>query len=434
MDTLKPSPTFSVKNFGCKVNSYDAGLIQKRFQSDGLTESSENPEVLVFNTCAVTAEATKEAIREIRKAKRKFPKAKVMVTGCSAQVDTDAFLDNTDVDVIVANSHKSQITKIFGELSTNQNQQKIFKSNIFKIEDLEEDGGTESSHTRSFLKIQDGCNSFCTYCVIPFARGKSRSIPIKNIVKKINDLYDSGIREVVITGIHIADYEDIELTQPRRLEDLIESVLLKTQMPRIRISSLEPLELSDRLLDLYSNSRMCPHFHMSIQSLEDSVLKNMKRNYNANDVTTILNKIHKKLPNAFVGMDVIVGFPGETEEQFQLIYDRLKNTPWSKIHVFPYSERPGTYATRLANKWDRSLIMQRSKVLRALSMERFAQLQQKQIGSTKSLMIINSKNPKVSLGLSEDYWTVELAKDTSLEAGEIISKKVTGFKDSYLVC
>ncbi|MCB0412408.1 MAG: MiaB/RimO family radical SAM methylthiotransferase, partial [Bdellovibrionales bacterium] len=329
MDSLvNQNPTFSIETFGCKVNSYDTGLLQKRLQSRGWSWSKTEPNIHVLNTCAVTGEATKEALRRIRKIKARHPEALVVVTGCAAQVDTDQLSNLSAADLIIANSHKGRLEEIVDRYYKGD-RQRVFKSNIFKKEELEAGGGVRLHHTRSFLKIQDGCDSFCTYCVIPFARGKSRSLSIKNLVQRVQALYQQGVREVVLTGVHIGDYEDVNL----KLEDLIETLLKKTFMPRFRLSSLEPVELSDRLLELYQDPRMCPHFHMSIQSAQTKVLKDIKRNYGAQEVEESLEKIALRLPRAFVGMDVIVGFPGESEAEFQETHDRLASLPWTRIHV-----------------------------------------------------------------------------------------------------
>ena len=363
---------YQLHTFGCKVNTYDSGLIQKNLLRTGFELEAKKVEsnIHVLNTCAVTGEATKEAVRLIRRIKAKNPLATVVITGCAAQVDTGAFENLPGADLVVANSHKGMLPQLLEQHFKGTLNQKVFKSNIFQKDDLESGGGEELLHTRSFLKIQDGCNSFCTYCVIPFARGKSRSIAVFDLVQKVNELYARGVREVVLTGVHIGDYEDEASGVKKNLSDLVSALLAKTKMPRFRLSSLEPVELTDSLMELYSDTRMCPHFHMSIQSANTDVLKNMKRQYGQAEVIQGLLKIEKMVPNAFVGMDVIVGFPTETEEQFEDTYKTLSELPWTRIHVFPYSERPGTYAARLeaAVPWEQRL--HRAAQLRNLSLHR----------------------------------------------------------------
>jgi len=400
---------FVVHTFGCKVNTYDGGLIQKNLAQNGFNSltkiDKDKTQIHILNTCAVTAEATKEAVKTIRKIKSQQPFATIVVTGCAAQVDTGAFENLPGADLVVANSHKGLLPDLLKKHFRGELSQKTFKSNIFKKEDLEADGGEEQSHTRSFLKIQDGCNSFCTFCIIPYARGKSRSIAIADIVHKINGLVRDGHQEVVLTGVHIGDYEDQQNGRMLGLDDLIESVLDKTKIPRIRLSSLEPIEISDRLLTIFSNPRLCAHFHMSIQSADTDVLAQMKRKYSSNQVSTMLHKI-SGIPNVFVGMDVIAGFPTETEDQFENTYKVLSETPWTRLHVFPYSERSGTRAATL-EQIPFHIRKDRAAKLRELSLHRFQSEALKQVGKIHQTLILN-KASKGAEGLTRNYWPVRL--------------------------
>ncbi len=405
---------FSVETLGCKVNSYDTGLLQKKLLKENFLYDEKKPDVFILNTCAVTSESTKEALRWVRKKRKKHPFSKIVLTGCSAQVDTDV-LSSSGAHLIIANSHKSSLPQIIKNYVYHLNDNRIFKSNIFKKEDLEEGGGEEFSHTRSFLKIQDGCNSFCTFCVIPFSRGKSRSLPLQILLDKVFELYEKGIREVVLTGVHIGDYKG-------GLESLVKELLIKTPMPRFRLSSLEPIELTDELLELYSSCQMCKHFHMSIQSVSTSVLKSMKRKYGAKEVLKTFEKIHKKFSEAFVGMDVIAGFPTESETQFLETYKSLENSFWSQIHVFPYSPRPYTYALKLKGL-DRKVVVHRARRLRALSYERFRKLAYQQIGSVKKVLVLKNKTK----GLSRDYWKVLLPESCFIKENSEIDITIKGF-------
>ncbi|MEZ0391898.1 MAG: tRNA (N(6)-L-threonylcarbamoyladenosine(37)-C(2))-methylthiotransferase MtaB [Pseudobdellovibrionaceae bacterium] len=416
---------FQVHTFGCKVNTYDSGLIQKNLRGSSL-QLDPQVKIHVLNTCAVTAEATKEAVRSIRRIKAKDPLATVVVTGCAAQVDTDSFRNLPGADLVVANSHKGLLPQILDQYFKGEIKEKVFKSNIFRKDDLEMGGGEELSHTRSFLKIQDGCNSFCTYCIIPYARGKSRSIPISELVKRIQDLQVKGVNEVVLTGVHIGDYDD----QGKALEDLLEALLLKTKMPRFRLSSLEPVELSDRLIELYQDERLCPHFHMSIQSAETETLKQMKRKYSQENVREALEKIQRKLPVAFVGMDVITGFPTETEAQFEETFATLAELPWTRIHVFPYSERPGTRAASLEVSIPWNDRLKRAQKLRELSLHRYQSEALRQKGSLKKVLLLKKETRGGAQGLSRDYWNIRM---TNLDgqmpdsSGELLVK-VTGYE------
>lgn len=445
---------YQIHTFGCKVNTYDTSLLEKKLThftkknkisknndntvKDPLMKSSEDfsEDVHVLNSCAVTFEATKEAARLARRIKKKNPNSTVVLTGCAAQVDRKYFADEKAVDLVIGNSHKSDINNLI-QRKLDGMPDRVFHENIFKKEDLEFGAGLESSKTRAFLKIQDGCNSFCSFCVIPFARGKSRSIPVKDLVNKVNEFFETGLKEVILTGVHIGDYEDGD----HRIEDLIDALLKQTQMPRFRLTSLEPVELSPRLLALYQDDRMCAHFHMSIQSAQTKVLTEMKRNYSAKEVEWSLTEIQKQWPKAFVGMDVIVGFPGETEEEFQETYDRLKSLPWTRIHVFPYSPRPMTKGARMEDQLDRSLILQRSKKLRNLSDKRWQLQAKEQIGSQLKVLPLAKREAGFAVGLSRNYWNVlfdpkilDSRKDPSEEIE--LSVKDFIFKDNsrgYLV-
>ena len=417
-----------VKTFGCKVNTYDSGLLQKHLQGAGFALDSQEPQVFVLNSCAVTAEATKEVLRQARRLKQDNPKATVVLTGCAAQVDGELVDASGDVDLVIANSHKQDLGELLNKYLLGQNDKKVYRSNIFRNESLGEGGGEEVSHTRSYLKIQDGCNSFCSFCVIPFARGKSRSLPVPMLLNKIRDLHSQSVHEVVLTGVHIGDYcDDQTYGGPFALDDLVEQVLLNTGIERIRLTSLEPIELTDKLMRLYQNPRICPHFHMSLQSLSTPVLKGMRRNYSAEQVGESLLRISQELPHAFVGLDVITGFPGETDELFQETYENLKKWPWSRIHVFPYSERSGTRAEHMTGSIPWEVRKQRAKLLRELSHERYEMKAAEQLGQQKQILILKEKDSQTQ-GLSEDYWNVVVENSKTLQPGELHSVRVKGYQ------
>ncbi len=423
---------FVVHTYGCKVNSYDSGLIEKRLFQKGHAASETKPRVHILNTCAVTAEATKEAVKKVRKIKSLDPQSTVVVTGCSAQVDGQAFDSLSEVDLVVANSHKVQLEDLLRQHFNGELNDKVFRSNIFKKDDLEEGGGLDSDHTRTFLKVQDGCNSFCTYCVIPFARGKSRSLSVRDLAARVQGFHESGIREVVLTGVHIGDYEDSGKASPKYLADLVRVLLEETEIERIRLGSLEPVELTPELMGLFANGRLCPHFHMSIQSANTKVLQLMKRKYSAEQVEDSLNMISAMVPGAFVGMDVIVGFPGETEDDFQETYLRLARLPWTRLHVFPYSERPGTKALALPDSVKREARAFRAMRLRELSLDRYNESAAEQIGKIKKVLVLKSP-AKGADGLSRDYWNIAIPELSSWEdrpVGQELDIQIKGFDHS----
>lgn len=414
--------SFKIHTYGCKVNTYDSGLLEQRLKGAGFALAAE-PQIHILNTCAVTREATREAVRTARKIKAKDPLALVVVTGCAAQVDTEEFTHVPGVDLVVANSHKGDLENLIARYYRGELRERVYKSNIFKKEDLEPGGGVESGHTRSFLKIQDGCNSFCTFCVIPFARGKSRSLTVAQIVARVNDLVGQGVREIVFTGVHIADYQDGDL----RLEDLVESVLRNTQVQRLRLSSLEPGEVSDRLLDLFKDSRLCRHFHMSIQSANSKVLKDMKRTYDAQAVEDSLREISARVPGSYVGMDVIAGFPGESDDEFLDSYQRLQRLPWTRLHVFPYSKRPGTFAARREDAVAEVQIRKRAQMLRELSDSRLASEALNQVGDVKQGLVLRDRSL-----LSRDFWPIQV-EGSNLQANVEVAVRISGVAGSKLL-
>jgi threonylcarbamoyladenosine tRNA methylthiotransferase MtaB len=422
---FKMSVQFETHTFGCKVNTYDSGLIHQNIKSSELFNNSEaTKKVHILNTCAVTAEATKEAVKLMGRLKKESPDCLVVVTGCAAQVDTESFENVLGADLVVANSHKSSLPVLIDQLIHSKLEQRIFKSNIFKKEDLEIGGGVQNDHTRSFLKIQDGCNSFCSFCIIPYARGKSRSIGITDLSNRVVELYAQGVREVVLTGVHIGDYEDNQKT----LEDLVEALLIRTPMPRFRLSSLEPIEISDRLLELYQEDRLCPHFHMSIQSANDGVLKDMKRKYGQSEVQKTLLKISKKLKNPFVGMDVIAGFPTESFEAFEDTYLALADLPWTRLHVFPYSERKGTKAAEVFKQIPYSERKARAARLRELSGAKYKAWGRSQVGNVQKALIYKKQSKKTD-ALTRHHCNIKFDERvySGLVPGTEISLKLTEF-------
>ena len=328
------------------------------------------------------------------------------------------------IDLVVGNSHKENLPEIVRSFLKSQKQHNhhpgVFKSNIFKSPRLYSGPlFSESDRTRAFVKIQDGCDSFCTFCIIPFARGRSRSLTIQGITDRINKLLDAeDIQETVLTGVHIGDYRD----GTKDLSDLVESLLLKTQLKRLRLSSLEPAELTDKLLDCYKDDRLCPHFHLSIQSASDTVLKAMKRQYKRKDVEKAFQMIATKIPNCFIGMDLIAGFPAETSLHFEETYRVLKNNPWTRIHVFPYSPRPGTLSSK-SSGFSREEILKRALFFRRLSDFRYKGAAKKQMGTQKRVLPFKTKPQK---GLSRDYWKVHIHKNQLTKEIPVIIKGISG--------
>lgn len=398
MDTVNnPLNNISqIITYGCKVNTFDTALIETELSQI----QADLPPLYILNTCAVTSEATQEALKKAKQLKKAGHI--VIVTGCGAQVDTEYF--EPYADLIIANSEKSQFTQIIKNYLRGNALDKTFKSPIFKNNQIPLGLGKSIHKTRAFLRIQDGCNQFCSYCVIPFARGKSRSVPASTLVDHIKQLVALGVKEVVLTGVHIADYKD----QTIKLEKLIEIILQQTQIDRIRLTSLEPQEVTSNLLELYKNqARLCPHFHLSIQSGSKKILKLMRRRYEPQAIHEAILRIKSLLPKAFIGIDMIVGFPGESEFEFEESHELLNQLEWTKLHVFPYSERPGTRALKLSSPIEKSVRKKRSQILRDLSKDRVFKQAQKEIGTKHLVLGLKNDIHNKHQGISRSFWSVK---------------------------
>lgn len=411
---------YSLKTLGCKANLYDSQLIEAELQKRGWTpaKSGEEPDLCVVNSCTVTDEADKQSRKMAERAARDSDKTRVVMTGCGAEVEPEKFASTTGIDYIVGNQNKNRLVDLVLQAIQNDTQDSspdtvagITKGvvlggvtgydQILSRHPMDREWATpessfmlppahlrgDSGRTRAFLKIQEGCNAFCTYCIIPYGRGPSRSLPMDTLVEQVRTLVGQEVREVVITATNIGDYgaDFADAGGQPQLEMLIRRILGETALERLRISSLDPAEITDELRSLYAeNPRLCAHFHVSLQSPHAKILRLMKRKYSATEVESCLSAI-ADLPapvgGVFAGMDVITGFPGESTEDFDWGVEQLKRLPWSRLHVFPYSEREGTPATRLPNSVPKSERVRRAKILRDLSLDRMKEVHHRIIGS-----------------------------------------------------
>jgi threonylcarbamoyladenosine tRNA methylthiotransferase MtaB len=419
---------YILRTLGCKANLSDSQSIEQELQKQGwlpkavgaraMAESSASQDVgvqlCIVNSCTVTDEADRQTKKMAARLAKENPNAVVVVTGCGAEVDPESFLKAKGVHYVVGNQNKTQLV----DLVLNQVSASSITSDILKPSaplklgtvqnydelisrhpiDREWPAATEafqapptqlasySKKTRAFLKIQEGCNSFCTYCIIPYGRGPGRSLRPREVVAQVQELVSSGIREMVITGTNIGDYGTDWGTGPA-LDDLLELIFKNTQIERVRVSSLDPTEVTPKMIEMMENEpRFCPHFHISLQSPHSRILKLMKRKYTYDEVKSCLERIAKikaPLGGVFVGMDVITGFPGETEEEFNWTYEALSQLPWNRLHVFPYSERAGTPATRLPHSVPPGVRSQRAKKLIQLSMDRLTSYYRDVLGKCK---------------------------------------------------
>lgn len=382
---------------GCKANLTDSQALEAKLQAlGGMAAPEGEADLFLLNTCTVTDQADKEARQILRKAKAPLSVA----TGCLAEVDPAQLLgapSKSGAVKVVRNSAKESIEGLIEEWlsgATSEQRELLqgdrvgWHSRILANRKPGEKPAHEAQpKTRVFYKVQDGCNAFCSYCVIPLARGRSRSLPAGQIVEELSAIVASGVKEIVLTAIHAADYESDGLD----FTGLVAKVLRETKVPRLRLTSLDPVEIPDRLIDLMAGEpRLCPHLHVSLQSASSRVLGAMKRAYGAAEVEERFEAIARKLPHAYVGMDVIAGFPGETDEEFEESYARLERLPWTRAHVFPFSVRRSTVAARLVEQGfavPPEKIRERARRLRELSERKMSASLSAKVGTVMEVLV-----------------------------------------------
>ncbi|MFN3780745.1 MAG: tRNA (N(6)-L-threonylcarbamoyladenosine(37)-C(2))-methylthiotransferase MtaB [Candidatus Kapaibacteriota bacterium] len=357
----------SLYNIGCKVNFAELSQIQKQFEQLGaeVVQFGEPCDTFIINTCTVTSMADADCRKIIRRALKINPNAFIAVTGCYAQIHPEEIAKIDGVDAIFGTKYKFDIPILIEKFEKSE-KPKIFVSDLDGNLPYHFAVSTDNeSRTRIVLKIQDGCDYSCTYCIIPVARGKSRSMPFEALKQKILELNDTDYEEVVLSGINVGEYRDYT---GRTFVDVVRFINEIEPKQRYRISSIEPNKLKDEIIEIVSKSKVfCPHFHIPLQSGSDTVLKLMQRRYNTKRYEDVVHKIKEKMPNACIGVDVITGFPGETDELFEETYNFLERLPISYLHVFTYSDRNGTKASRMEEKVPHEVKKDRTRILRKLS-------------------------------------------------------------------
>ena len=392
-----PFKTAALHTLGCKVNFTETSMIAKQFQEDGLSLVSidQFADIYVLNTCSVTENANIKCNRLVKKLKRINPNAFIVITGCYAQLKSYELSKNNDIDLVVGSESKLNIPEIIKK----EMNSKLVTSKFDSIESFSL-SYSSGDRVRSFIKVQDGCDYNCTFCTIPLARGKSRSSKISEIVDVVNSLDRKGYKEVVLSGINLGDFGN---GSNQNCFQLFQEIEKSTSIPRIRISSIEPNLLSDNIINLIASSkRFMPHFHIPLQSGSDRILKLMKRKYNVRFYSNKINKIKSIIPNASIGVDVIVGFPTETDDEFNETYNLLSDLEVSYLHVFTYSERENTIAINLKPKVAQEVRNTRSKKLRALSEYLKSQFIIKNM-NTNHTILVEGVHDNVLHGYTENY-------------------------------
>lgn len=417
---------FIIKTLGCKTNQVESALIAEIMSSNGFIEvdNIDEADYYILNTCSVTHIADNKNLGYIKRVKRENPKIKTVITGCMAQLERENLLKNPLIDFVIGNYEKNDIVKIL-EKSQKYCVSDIFSHNNFRYEKLH-----QTHRTRASVKIQDGCNNRCSYCTIPFARGKNRSNTVENIIEQINIFSDEGYKETVLTGIHIGQWgEDFE--EKKNLKFLLEEIE-KTKINRYRLGSLNPLELDKDFIDFLSQSKkFCPHFHLSLQSVCDKTLKNMNRMYSSENIINLVKYINEKFDNAFIGSDIIVGFPDETDEDFEITRNNLEKINLSKIHVFPYSRRKGTIADKLSNQIKTEEKKRRVSIIQTISDNKLNQFFKRNTGKVSEVIIEKIRDKKTNLlkGVTKNYINVLIEGDDKFK-DTLQQVKLTGLSES----
>ncbi|HCY42351.1 MAG TPA: tRNA (N(6)-L-threonylcarbamoyladenosine(37)-C(2))-methylthiotransferase MtaB [Prolixibacteraceae bacterium] len=406
---------------GCKLNFSETSSIARRFEDVGFEriEFSEKADVVVINSCSVTAEGDKKTRNIIRQAIRRNPDSVIVVTGCYAQLQPETIQKIEGVDLIVGSAEKLSIPEYLGDL-TKKAQTEIHIQAPKQIKNYFH-AYSFGDRTRSFLKVQDGCDYYCTYCTIPFARGRSRNDSIANTVAEAREIVAKGTLEIILTGVNIGDFGK---STGEEFIDLLKELDKIEDLRRIRISSVEPNLLTDEVIEFVARSqRIMPHFHLPLQSGSNDVLALMKRKYKREVFESRVEKIKKELPSAFVGVDVIAGTNGETDEFFRDSYRFIADLEVSQLHAFPYSERPGTKALEIKPVVPVEERKQRTQRLIALSERKTTYFYQQQLGTTHEVLFEEQKD-KVSIsGFTENYIRVETSYNKALE-NRIVSVKL----------
>src|SRR5712692_8336722 len=432
-------PSFFLEQFGCRATQADGAALERQLLDRGCSAASAAAaaDIIVVNTCTVTASADAQARDAIRKFHAANPAVRLIVTGCYAQRAPEELAALPGVTWVVGNSHKPQIPQLIDSLSTAAPAEsakdffpaaaleakplslslapaKILTGDIFEQHVLLSAPvlGGEGNHTRPTLKIQDGCDSRCSYCVIPFVRGRSRSLPPDTVIHEIHRLAETGYREIVLSGINLGTYGR-DLSPRVEFEDLLRRILDETAVERLRISSIEPLDVTRDLVNLFaSTDRIAQHFHMPLQSGSDHILAAMHRWYRAEHYARRVALIQERLPHAAIGADVITGFPGESEEDHAATLAFIERLPFTYLHVFSFSKRPGTKAAALSNEVPGAVIKRRARELRALSEKKSAAFRQSQLGHILRVLTLRpSDDPDSSTtpALSSNYLKFRLS-------------------------
>lgn len=448
MASSNPGSKVYVKTLGCKVNTYDSKALENQFAKNGfaIVQSPQQADIQVINTCSVTKAAEREARYLIRRYKREHPRAKIVITGCYAQIDSENILRLDGVDLVVPNAAKPFLVDIVTKRRDAWEPETKFPENLRPVADNRQAHFKSSitlfdhafsDRTRAFVKIQDGCNGFCSYCQIPLARGASISVPAPQVIAEVKRLAAKGVPEIVVTGIHVGDYgRDLagssDGVKHLAFVNLLRELFKVKELKRLRISSLEPSEISEPLLEILAENKtvFCDHFHLPLQSGSDGILKKMRRTYDSNGYRLQVELIRKYFPEAHISADVIAGFPGESASDLEVTAKYIAATGIHSLHVFPYSVRPNTAAERMPNHLPPDEKKRRVQTLRALAEQQFASFAARFLNRNLDVLWedrLDSSGRR--LGKTKNY--INVCTDGEQKAGTISAVKLKGFVGPY---
>ena len=419
--TISDLYTVQFHTLGCKLNFSESATMEKLLSGHGIRRAApgENPDICVVNTCSVTELADKKCRQAIRKLIKSYPGALVIVTGCYAQLKSSEVAGIDGVDIVLGSDKKNDIVQYIERWKRSRAQQQVDVHGFRELTDFCP-SCSRGDRTRYFLKVQDGCDYFCTYCTIPFARGRSRSGTIEMLTRQARDVAAEGGREIVITGVNIGDFGK---NTGEKFIDLVKALDAVEGIERYRISSIEPDLLDDEIIDYVATSRrFMPHFHIPLQSGSDEVLRLMHRHYDTALYARKIEKIRETIPHAFIGVDLIVGARGETQELFEQSRRFVESLDVSRLHVFPYSERPGTVALRIEKE-------ERVEQMLRLSDEKLRRFTSRFTGTRRPVLLEHPRRgSNVMHGFTDNYLRVEVPSDPSL-ANKIVPVELGGISD-----
>ena len=421
-------------SLGCKVNQYETNAMAQKFIENGykVVEFDEFADVYIVNTCTVTNVADRKSRQMLRRAKEINNKSILVACGCYAQVAKEELKKIEEIDLIIGNNEKNDIINIIENHASENGTEEQVSDVMYKCEYVELGSTTYTEKTRAVIKVQDGCDRFCSYCLIPFARGHIRSRKIENVIDEVKKIVNEGIKEIIITGIHVASYGR-DFKNGTSLIDLLEEINKIENLHRIRLSSIEPVIISDEFVQRLSKlDKICDHFHLSLQSGCTETLKRMNRRYTAEEFEQATKRLRAKFPNASLTTDVIVGFPGETEEEFNETFEFLKRIKFYQMHIFKYSSRKGTKAAVMPNQIDGKIKEERSKRLIELSHENELYYNTSNIGKDVEVLF-EERDGEFLKGHTTNYMVVEYKTNNDEFINKIINVHVKEANNKCLI-